>query len=118
MTSSGLVGITIWYSIFTPLVTKTYAEVQKLEREAAGFAADALSGIKMIAACGAEEKIAESYGKMVNEMGHTTRGMSLVLALQHAPGIARNLSKLYSKLTIDSVLHDIRDFCTLLLVCC
>jgi ATP-binding cassette subfamily B (MDR/TAP) protein 1 len=88
VTSSGLVGITIWYSNFTPLVTKRYAEVQKLEREAAGFAADALSGIKMIAACGAEEKIAQSYGKMVNEMGNTSRGLSPMLALQHAPGIS------------------------------
>ena len=88
MTSSGLVSITIWYSIFTPLVTKKYAEVQKMEREAAGLAADALSGIKMIAACGAEEKISQSYGNMVNEMGNTSRGLSPILVLQHAPGIS------------------------------
>ena len=88
VTSSGLDGITIWYSIFTPLVTKKYVEVQKIEREAAGFAADALSGIKMIAACGAEEKISQSYGNMVNEMGNTSRGLSPILALQHAPGIS------------------------------
>lgn len=86
MTSSGLIAITIWYSILTPLSAKKYAEVQKLEREAAGFAADALSGIKMIAACGAEEKISGSYGKLINEMGATSRKLSPILAVQHAPG--------------------------------
>lgn len=86
MTSSGLVAIAIWYSIVTPLSAKKYAEVQKLEREAAGFAADALSGIKMIAACGAEDKISQSYGKLIDEMGATSRRLSPILALQHAPG--------------------------------
>lgn len=118
VTSSGLVGITIWYSIFTPLVTKKSAEVQKLEREAAGFAADALSGIKMIAACGAEDKISKSYGKRVDEMGNTTRGLSPILALQHAPGTFGYVLWIYSRLTLYSFLHDICDFCTLFLVCC
>lgn len=86
VTSSGLIAITVWYSILTPLSAKKYAEVQKLEREAAGFAADALSGIKMIAACGAEEKISRSYGKLIDEMGATSRKLSPILAIQHAPG--------------------------------
>ncbi|KAJ4376944.1 hypothetical protein N0V86_006382 [Didymella sp. IMI 355093] len=85
VTSSGLLAIVIWYSILTPLSARRYARVQKLEREAAGFAADALSSMKMIAACGSENKIAQRYGIHVDEMSIISRSMSLVSALQHAP---------------------------------
>lgn len=91
MTSSGLIAIAIWYSISTPLVAKKYAQVQTLEREAAGFAADALSGLKMIAACGAEEKISQSYGNLVDDMRVASQRLSPILALQHAPGKHRSL---------------------------
>ncbi|KAF1361318.1 ABC multidrug transporter-like protein [Lizonia empirigonia] len=85
VTSSGLIAIAIWYSILIPLVAKKYAQVQTLEREAAGFAADALSGLKMIAACGAEEKISQSYGNLVDDMRVASQRLSPILALQHAP---------------------------------
>jgi ATP-binding cassette subfamily B (MDR/TAP) protein 1 len=87
VTSSGLLAIVIWYSILTPLSARRYANVQKLEREAAGFAADALSSIKMIAACGSEDKIAQRYSMHVDDMSIISRSMSLVSALQHAPGM-------------------------------
>ncbi|XPT01488.1 hypothetical protein M3J09_010623 [Ascochyta lentis] len=85
VTSSGLIAIAIWYAISTPLVANRYAKVQKLEREAAGFAADALSSIKMIAACGAEDKVSQSYGNLVDEMRILSQKLSPILALQHAP---------------------------------
>lgn len=87
MTSSGLVAIALWYSVLTPLSAKRYAGVQKLEREAAGFAADALSSLKMVAACGSEEKIAKRYGKLADEISDISKGLSSVSALQHAPGL-------------------------------
>lgn len=86
MTSSGLLAIAIWYSVLTPLSAKRYAVVQKLEREAAGFTADALSGMKMIAACCSERKVAKRYETHVDGISTTSRAMSLVSALQHAPG--------------------------------
>ena len=86
VTSSGLIAIALWYSILTPLVAKRYANVQRLEREAAGFAADALSSLKMIAACGAEERISQSYGSLVDEMRVVSQRLSPTLAIQHAPG--------------------------------
>ncbi|KAF1930188.1 MDR efflux pump ABC3 [Didymella exigua CBS 183.55] len=84
-TSSGLLAIAFWYSIMTPLSARRYAGAQKLEREAAGFAADALSSLKMIAACGSENKISKRYGKLVDEISIISRGLSLISALQHSP---------------------------------
>jgi ABC-type bacteriocin/lantibiotic exporter with double-glycine peptidase domain len=87
VTASGLVAIVVWYQIITPLVVKRYADVQKVETEAAGAAFEALSGIKMIAACGAEDKIMQSYSKLVERMNLMGRRLSPMLAVQHSPGM-------------------------------
>ena len=68
VTSSGLLAVAVWYSFLTPLLAKRYSSVQKLEREAAGFSADVLSSIKMVAACGAEEKLSQNYAKLIDEV--------------------------------------------------
>jgi ATP-binding cassette subfamily B (MDR/TAP) protein 1 len=87
VTFTGLVAIVGWYAIITPLVAKRYAEVQSTEREAAGVAAEALSSIKMIAACGAEAKIANKYNKLVDRTKAMSKRLSPILALQHSPGM-------------------------------
>jgi ATP-binding cassette subfamily B (MDR/TAP) protein 1 len=87
VTSTGVVAIVGWYSIITPLVAIRYANVQYLEREAAGVAAEALSSMKMIAACGAETKIIEKYVKLVEHTKAVSKKLSAILALQHSPGI-------------------------------
>lgn len=86
VTATGLVAIVLWYHIITPLVVKRYAMVQAVEREAAGAAAEALSSIRMVAACGAEEKMVEKYGKLVEEVRIMGRKLSPILAVQHSPG--------------------------------
>lgn len=108
VTSGGLIAIAVWYSILTPFVAKRYANVQRLEREAAGFAADALSSLKMIAACGAEERISQSYGSLVDEMRVVSQRLSPTLAIQHAPGMRKQHSDIRPQLIIASFLHDIR----------
>jgi ATP-binding cassette subfamily B (MDR/TAP) protein 1 len=87
VTFTGLVAIVGWYAVITPIVARRYAEVQRTEREAAGVAAEALSSMKMIAACGAEGKIAEKYNKLVNRTKVTSQRLSPILALQHSPGM-------------------------------
>jgi ATP-binding cassette subfamily B (MDR/TAP) protein 1 len=87
VTSSGLVAVVIWYSAITPLVAKRYADVQNIEREAAGVAAEALSSMKMIAACGAERKIVQKYNTLVDRTRVMSMRLSPMLALQHSPGI-------------------------------
>lgn len=116
VTSSGLLAITIWYSVLTPLSARRHAKVQKLEREAAGFTADALSSIKMIAACGSETKVAKRYKIHVDKISSTSRAMSLVSALQHAPGLSSVASTANIVLTFGSLLHHLCYFCPLFLV--
>lgn len=117
VTSTGLLAIAIWYSILTPLSAKRYARVQKLEREAAGFAADALSSMKMVAACGAEKKIAGRYETHVDNISRVSQAMSLVSALQHAPGSCPVPPTKRAELISSSLLHYICNLCPLLLVC-
>lgn len=71
----------------TPRVVKRYSKVQEVEREAAGAVAEALSGIKMIAACGAETQMMDKYNKLVDRITVMSRALSPVLAVQHAPGM-------------------------------
>lgn len=87
MTSTGLVAIVGWYAIVTPILAKRYAEVQSMEREGAGVATEALSSMKMIAACGAEAKIIDKYNKLADRARFMSKGLSPILALQHAPGM-------------------------------
>jgi ATP-binding cassette subfamily B (MDR/TAP) protein 1 len=87
VTSSGLIAIVGWYAIITPLVARRYAVVQQVEREAAGIASEALSGVKMIAACGAEVKITNKYNRLVDRTKIASMKLSPVLALQHSPGM-------------------------------
>lgn len=87
VTSTGLIAIVGWYAIITPLIAKRYAIVQSMEREAAGVATEALSSMKMIAACGAESKIVDKYNRLADRVRFMGKGLSPMLALQHAPGM-------------------------------
>jgi ATP-binding cassette subfamily B (MDR/TAP) protein 1 len=87
VTSSGLIAVVVWYAIITPLVVKRYAEVQVIEREASGVAAEALSSMRMIAACSAEDKVTNKYNTLVDQMAMMSRNLSTTLALQHSPGM-------------------------------
>jgi ATP-binding cassette subfamily B (MDR/TAP) protein 1 len=86
VTSCGLVAIVGWYAVITPVVASRYAKVQNVEREAAGTAAEALSSMKMIAACGAEAKVAGKYNELIDRTKTMSKALSPILALQHAPG--------------------------------
>lgn len=86
VTSTGLVAIVAWYAVTTPLVVKKYAEIQELEKEAAGVASETLSSIRMVAACGAETKAAAKYNMLVERIRVMSKKLSPILALQHSPG--------------------------------
>lgn len=72
----------------TPLVVSKYASMQDVEREASGVTKEALAGIRMIAACGADEKMADIYNRLVDKAASLGKEMSPLLALQHAPGMS------------------------------
>ncbi|KAH7349022.1 ABC multidrug transporter-like protein [Pyrenochaeta sp. MPI-SDFR-AT-0127] len=85
VTATGLVAIVTWYWITTPLVVRKYAEVQGIERKAAGIASEALSSIRMIAACTAETKMAGKYNQAVEDAKALSKTLSPILAIQHSP---------------------------------
>jgi ATP-binding cassette subfamily B (MDR/TAP) protein 1 len=93
VTACGLVLIVAWYSVITPLIVKKHGAVQQVEREASDVVGQSLLGVRMVAACGAEEKMALKYNTLVERARTMSEKMSPVLAVQHAPGrFGRKLS--------------------------
>jgi ATP-binding cassette subfamily B (MDR/TAP) protein 1 len=86
VTATGLVLVIAWYSITTPLIVKRYAAVQEVEREASGVVAETLTGIRMVAACGAEAKMVGRYDRLVERASEMSKQSSPLVAVQHAPG--------------------------------
>jgi ATP-binding cassette subfamily B (MDR/TAP) protein 1 len=86
VTASGLFVIVVWYSIMTPTVVRRYAKVQEVERNAASVAHDSLASIRMIAACGAEGKMADRYTTLIERASAMGRDLSPMLAIQHSLG--------------------------------
>jgi ATP-binding cassette subfamily B (MDR/TAP) protein 1 len=86
VTASGLVLIVTWYAVMTPLIMWRHVAVQEVEREASGVVSESLLGIRMVTACGAEERMATRYDKLAEEASAMSKKMSPLLAIQHAPG--------------------------------
>ncbi len=86
VTSSGLVLIAMVYGITTPFLVKRLNEVQNADIQASTAANEIFSSIRMIAACGAEEKMARRYARWVDESRRRGLKMAPLIALQQAPG--------------------------------
>jgi len=86
ITSSGLVLIVAVYGITTPFLVRLMNEVQHADIQASTAANEIFSSIRMIAACGAESKIAKRYGRWVDESRRRGLKMSPLIAAQQAPG--------------------------------
>ncbi|KAL0467728.1 ABC transporter-like protein [Neurospora intermedia] len=99
VTSSGLVGlvlITVVYAATTPFLVKHMNGVQYADLQASMVANEVFSSMRMIAACGAQEKMAKKYVKWVDESRHRGLKMSPIIALQQALGKTFALSFWYS----------------------
>ncbi|CAK7224921.1 hypothetical protein SBRCBS47491_005718 [Sporothrix bragantina] len=85
VTSSGMVFILAVYAITTPLLVRILNQVQDAEIQAATVASEIFSSIRMVAACGAEEKMATRYDACADDSRHRGLRMSPVIALQQTP---------------------------------
>lgn len=85
VTSSGMVFIVLVYAATTPLLVKILNQVQDSEIKAATVASEIFSSIRMVAACGAEEKMAARYDECADESRQRGLRMSPVIALQQTP---------------------------------
>lgn len=86
VTSSGLLVIAVVYATTTPFLVKLLNEVQHVDIQASTTVHEIFSFIRMIAACGAEEKMARRYAAWVDESRRRGLKMSPIIALQQAPG--------------------------------
>ena len=86
VTSSGLLFIVISYCVTVPFLTKMFTEVEHADRMSSSIASEVFSSIRMIAACGAESKMARRYAAWVEESRRRGVLMSPLMAMQHAPG--------------------------------
>ncbi|KAK3991535.1 hypothetical protein QBC44DRAFT_393102 [Cladorrhinum sp. PSN332] len=87
ITASGLLLITIVYAATTPFLVKLLNEVQHADIQASTTANEMFSSIRMVAACGAEEKMAKRYAGWVDESRRRGLKMAPLVAIQQAPGI-------------------------------
>ncbi|RDW67692.1 ABC transporter transmembrane region-containing protein [Coleophoma cylindrospora] len=85
VTSSSLLFIMIIYSILVPQSIKAQRQVLHAEEKASAIASEALTAIRMIVACGAEERMSKKYSGWIEECRR--RGMKLgpILGIQFAP---------------------------------
>jgi ATP-binding cassette, subfamily B (MDR/TAP), member 1 len=86
VTCSGLLFISIFYGVTTPIMVRLWKKVEEADRNAAGIAAEAFSSIRMIAACGAEAKMAKRYSVWVKKSERKGLRLSPLVAIQHSPG--------------------------------
>jgi ATP-binding cassette subfamily B (MDR/TAP) protein 1 len=84
VTSCGLVLISICYFATTPFVVRNMKEVEQLNIKASAVASEALSSVRMVAACGAEAKMVRKYAGWVAESRKRGMAMSSVIGLQKA----------------------------------
>ncbi|KAH7364104.1 ABC transporter-like protein [Rhexocercosporidium sp. MPI-PUGE-AT-0058] len=85
VTSTGLVFIAVVYRYTIPRFVNSMKEVGEADRMSSGVASEAFTAIRIIAACGAEEKMASKYADWVEESRRRGLRMSPLVALQQAP---------------------------------
>jgi ATP-binding cassette, subfamily B (MDR/TAP), member 1 len=86
VTISGLGFVLLVYTFSIYFITRRWNLVAESDKEGAGTASEALSSIRMVAACGAEDKMAESYGRSVKSAAKHGQKMSKWVALQSSLG--------------------------------
>jgi len=85
-TISGMGFVLLVYTSSIYFITKRWNLVAEADKEGVGTASEALSSIRMVAACGAEDKVTETYGKSVKEAAKHGQKMSIWVALQSSLG--------------------------------
>jgi len=87
VTSTGLIFIALVYRYTIPRFINSMKEVGEADRMSSGVASEAFTSIRMVAACGAEEKMASKYAEWVEESHRRGLRMSPLVALQQAPSM-------------------------------
>lgn len=86
VSSSGLMFILVFYCCTIPFLVKGLKEVEHADRMSASIASEVFESIRMVIACGAEEKMAKKYTDWVEESRRRGFLLSPLVATQQAPG--------------------------------
>jgi ATP-binding cassette subfamily B (MDR/TAP) protein 1 len=83
--SSVLLFVSVVYGILIPLFVKLQKNMEHAEGKATTVASEALGAIRMIKACGAEERMSSKFGGWVQETKRRGLKMSPATAMQMSP---------------------------------
>lgn len=79
----GLVMVVFVYTFAAGAVSTKMADIQNIDIQAASVATDALTSMKMLAACGAESKMVDRYSEVVDKTRRIGAQMACLLGVQH-----------------------------------
>ncbi|PHH76094.1 hypothetical protein CDD80_1824 [Ophiocordyceps camponoti-rufipedis] len=82
VTSSALLFILLTVALLLPCIVKSHDRMAKSEAKSSAVASEALAGIRMVMACGAETRVARKYARFVDEAKRHARFTSPFVALQ------------------------------------
>jgi ATP-binding cassette, subfamily B (MDR/TAP), member 1 len=83
--SSVLIFVLVVYSIIIPISLKFQRSVDHANEKAGSIASEVFGSIRMVVACGAENRVAASYSKWIDEARRRGLKLSSVLGIQFAP---------------------------------
>ncbi|QSZ35400.1 hypothetical protein DSL72_008270 [Monilinia vaccinii-corymbosi] len=101
-TSSVLVFIALIYGGVIPVIMKMTKDIEHADEKASGIAGEVLGSIRMIVACGSENRIAKKYAGWVEESRRRTLKKSPWVGFQLAP-LSNVTAKLFSEGNLDNV---------------
>jgi ATP-binding cassette subfamily B (MDR/TAP) protein 1 len=85
VTSSVLLFISLTYGVIVPLMVKMMKEVEHADEKASAIASETFASIRMIAACGAEERMGKKYARWIQESRRRGLKLSPVIGVQFSP---------------------------------
>jgi len=85
VTSAVIVAVVVIYGVAIPIIVKMQKEVEHADEKASSIAGEVLASIRMIVACGAEDRIGRKYAGWVKEAERRSLKMSPFVGIQFAP---------------------------------
>ncbi len=77
--------VLVIFGIIVPISIKHQKSVDHANEKASAIASEVFSSIRMVVACGAEERVAATYSKWIEESRRRGLKMSPVIGAQFAP---------------------------------
>jgi ABC-type multidrug transport system fused ATPase/permease subunit len=87
VSSSGLLLIVLIYAVIMPFSIRMWKEIEEADGKASSLANEILGSVRVVAACGAEDKLSQRYTGWVEHTKKLGLRMSPVTGVLFAPGM-------------------------------